>query len=429
MRTLLIAGFALLAGGIAAPALAEDGLLETLKAKNVLTPDEYDRLKAQQTMPMVQADTRNGLQLLSSDGQYALQVGTLQQLDVAAYDDDKTDLSNGSTMRRSRISLGGFFLGDFHYRVEYEFSGTTSLTDAYVAYGALQPFTITVGQFKQPFGMEASSAAKGTTFMERGLPFSFINTRAPGAMVGSSGPHWSANAGVFGEPVGNASSGDEAYGVVGRVTYAPLVANQRVLHFGLGLTYRDPTQNNSTNASGAKFSTVRFSGKPESSVLSQRSIDTGEIADVDHYLIEGLETAGQIGAASLQAEYQFVQVTRDRAPQLNFGGWYAQLACTLTGEARPYAASKGVFNAIVPTRNFGRDGWGAFELAARASSIDLNNGNIHGGKERNATLGLNWYLNPILRVSGNVVKVLKLDGGPLDGDKPTIFETRLQLVF
>lgn len=431
MRILLAASLALLASGLGAPAIADDGLLETLKAKNVLSADEYDRLKVQQTPAPapVQADTRNGLRLLSSDGQYALQVGTLQQLDFAAYDDDNADLSDGSTMRRSRLSIGGFFLKDFQYRVEYEFTGTTNLIDAYVAYTALKPVTVTVGQFKQPFGMEASSAAKGTTFMERGLPFSFIATRAPGAMAGSSGAHWSANAGVFGELVGNAASDDEGYGVVGRVTYAPLVANQRVLHFGAGITYRNPTQNNSTNTTGAKFSTVRFSGKPESSVLTQRTIDTGEIANVDHYLIGGLEAAGQLGAASIQTEYQFVQVARNGASQLNFGGWYVQLAYTLTGEARPYAASRGVFNTIEPAHNFGRDGWGAFELAARISGIDLNDGNIIGGKQRNATLGLNWYLNPIIRISGNVVKVLQLDGGPLDGDKPTIFQSRLQLVF
>lgn len=435
MRTVYFASLALLASGLTVPAIADDGLLETLKAKNVLTADEYDRLKAQQTPAPAPAPTQNvvstdsGLRVQSSDGQYALEIGTLQQLDFAAHDDHKTDLSDGSTLRRSRLSIGGFFLKDFQYRVEYEFSGTTSLTDAYVAYSALKPLTITVGQFKQPFGMEALSADKGTTFMERGLPFSFITTRAPGAMIGSSGAHWSAHAGAFGEPVGNAASGDEGYGVVGRVTYAPYAADHRVLHLGVGITYRDPTQNNSSNTTGAKFSTVRFSGKPESGVLAQRSIDTGEIADVSHYTLEGLEGAGQIGAASIQAEYQLAQVERRGGSQLNFGGWYTQLAYTLTGEARPYSASRGVFNTIVPAHNLGRDGWGAFEIAARVSGIDLNDGNVIGGRERNAALALNWYLNPILRISGNVVKVLQLDGGPLAGDKPTIFQTRLQLVF
>jgi phosphate-selective porin OprO/OprP len=216
--------------------------------------------------------------------------------------------------------------------------------------------------------------------------------------------------------------------LVGRLSYAPLLGASELIHLGAGVTLRKPSDDNSSNSSGPKFSTQRFRAKPESDVLAQRLVDTGEIRDVDHYSIEGLEAAGQRGAASLQGEIHFVQVERQHAPTLDFGGWYTQLAWTMTGEARPYKPGCGVFDGIRPRRIFASGGgWGAFEVAARISAIDLTSHELEGGKERNATLGLNWYLNPFLRTSANVVKVLSLKGGQLDGEKPTAFELRLQL--
>jgi phosphate-selective porin OprO/OprP len=162
-------------------------------------------------------------------------------------------------------------------------------------------------------------------------------------------------------------------------------------------------------------------------VESQRFVDTGELVDVNDYTIGGAEFAMQYDALSWQSEYQWTEVARNTARDLKFDGWYSQIAYTLTGEARPYRTDRGVFEGIRPARNFDRTGWGAWEVAFRLSEIDLNNQDIEGGKERDATLGLNWYLNQFLRITFNIVEVLELDGGAFDGDEPTIYQMRFQL--
>lgn len=411
----------------AAPAAsAKDDLLETLAQKGVISMEEYEKLKAQRKTE-VTLNAEDGFKLSSSDGANTLQVGTLQQLDVAHYDEDGVPLADGSEMRRSRISVAGVFQKDWQYRVEYEFAGTTALTDAFVAYEGFKPVMIYMGQFKQPFGLEALGADKAATFMERGLPFAFVTTRAPGIMVGSSGTHWTANAGFFGEPLASAQAGDEGYAFVGRATWAPIVGEGRVLHVGAGITLRRPTEQNSTNTAGDKFSTVRFRSKPESNILAQRLVDTGEIPDVSDFSIGGLELAGEMGAFSLQGEYHAVQVARDAGGSLDFSGWYAQAAWTLTGEPRTYRTDRGTFEGVRPRNPIGNGGYGAFELAARVSGIDLTDETIVGGTERNATFGVNWYPNNVLRVSLNVVKVLDVTGGAFDGQEPTIYQARLQL--
>jgi phosphate-selective porin OprO/OprP len=421
-----LAPWALALLAVVPSAWPKDDLLETLAQKGIITLEEYEKLKAQRKSE-VTLNADDGFRISSSDGANTLQVGTLQQLDVAAYDEDAAALADGSEMRRSRISVAGTFQRDWQYRVEYEFAGATALTDAYVSYSGFSPVSLTLGQFKQPFGLEALGADKAATFMERGLPFAFVTTRAPGIMVGNSRTHWTTYAGFFGEPLANAPAGDESYGFVGRATWAPIVGEGRILHVGASVTLRRPTEQNSTNVAGDKFATVRFRSKPESNVLAQRFVDTGEIPDVSDWAMGGLEFGGELGAFSLQGEYQQVQVSRDVGSTLDFSGWYAQAAWSITGEPRIYRADRGTFEGIKPSRPVGSGGYGAFEVAARVSGIDLTDQTILGGTERNATFGFNWYPNNVLRVTLNVVKVLDVKGGAFDGEEPTVYQARLQL--
>src|SRR5262249_2488145 len=95
-----------------------------------------------------------------------------------------------------------------------------------------------------------------------------------------------------------------------------------------------------------------------------------------------------------------------------FSGGYVQVAYTLTGEnraydrrigtlAREYLGKRGPFtNAWLVRGRNGRlnGGLGAWEIAARYSYVNLNDGvganRIQGGVLNGYTLALNWYLNP-----------------------------------
>ena len=68
--------------------------------------------------------------------------------------------------------------------------------------------------------------------------------------------------------------------------------------------------------------------------------------------------------------------------------------------------------------------WGALQVAARVSMLDLNDAEIRGGQELNFTLGLNWYLLSNLRLSANYVHGRVFGQGDVD-----ILQARLQVDF
>lgn len=71
------------------------------------------------------------------------------------------------------------------------------------------------------------------------------------------------------------------------------------------------------------------------------------------------------------------------------------------------------------------------ELALRLSYVDLNDGEIKGGREKNFTAGLNWYLFPKIRLMFNYVwaKVEDRDAPSVDDGRADILQARCQMSF
>ena len=105
----------------------------------------------------------------------------------------------------------------------------------------------------------------------------------------------------------------------------------------------------------------------------------------------------------------------------------------LTGEHRPYDRQYGVFDRVRPKKDFApfKGHWGAWEMAARYSVLDLSDRGIQGGEGRDFTAGLNWYLYPTMRVMFNYVHSGTQDriNPSIDRGRLNIFQMRVQLAF
>jgi phosphate-selective porin OprO/OprP len=409
-------------------------LLRVLKTNGAINQSQYERLLREANSTGAEAtptkkdkkkqksqaevETKGGLKVKSADGDFEFELGGELWIDAAFYQEDVAPLGNGTEIRRARVSLAGKVFKDWEYATEYDFAGNEAeIKDAYLQYDGFKAPSIRFGNFKEFVSLEDQTSGKAITFMERALP---VNAFAPGRKIGiaalSSGKDWSAAVGLFGEPVGTEVNNgeDEGMGVSGRVTFAPVNSKKQVLHLGGSLASRKPDDDKE----------VRYQVRPESH-MTEEMVDTDDISDVDNTFLYGLEAAYAAGPFSLQGEYLQTTVTRNSgASDLNFNGYYVYGSWVLTGESRPYKASRGRFNRIDPK---GKSS--AWELALRYSSIDLNDNDIAGGEQTNLTLGLNGYLNRNVRVRANYIWV---DADPSkDGvrDQPGIFQLRGEVYF
>jgi phosphate-selective porin OprO/OprP len=124
-------------------------------------------------------------------------------------------------------------------------------------------------------------------------------------------------------------------------------------------------------------------------------------------------------------------VYRKTGGDLAFDGYYIYGSYFLTNDLRNYLADKGVFDIIKPANPFRLHGggWGAWEVATRYSVLDLNDGNVLGGNERNITLGLNWYPSSFVRLMANYVHVLDINGGAHNNADLDLFQIRTQVEY
>lgn len=360
----------------------------------------------------------NRVEIKSEDGNNRLRLLGRLYYDAGDLNPDVQDMDDNNQVESARLGLSGTIADDFDFLVQYDFANTfrddgpdAELKDAWVAYSGLKRWYFRVGQFQEPFSLEELTSSRYNTFMERALPNAFVPGYHLGASVGYRGKNWQATGGFFGKRTGPENE-DEGWGYAARVTASPIHSKKRLVHVGASAAYRNPDDN-----------TASFSARPETGLTDVRLVRTGTIDQVEHVMTEGVEAAWVHGPFSVQAEYMMNQVKRsDGNDDLGFHGGYVSASWFITGESRPYSEERGVFTRIKPKNRYG-----AFEVALRHSFLDLEDGSVDGGTERNWTLGFNWYLNRSLRLMANAIWVDSERNGV--DDDPRILQTRLQFDF
>ncbi|MEQ1754195.1 MAG: porin [Micropepsaceae bacterium] len=408
-----------------------------------------DAAKAKANPSVVISNIRPTIQ--SADGKFSMSLRGRAQVDVAEHIQDNAgplasdfrrgsqgsggrevnsarEFSDGANFRRAQIGMEGKAWGDFNYKLVYEFGGSGTegparLHEAWVSYAGFGPLVIQAGALAPNANLDDGVASDETMFIERASPAELSRALAGGdgryaIGIKGSGSVWFASAFLTGGTAGDAETADEQTAVVTRVA-SRLIEDEDVdLHVGANLSWLLEPADLGSLSTSARYG-VRFRDRPELRVDSTRLIDTGNI-DANSAYAGGLEAAIRVSSLFFQGEYFNYGVDRHASTGLanpDFSGWYAEAAWALTGESRKYNSSAAAFAAIKPSSPVeSGSGFGAFELAARFSHVDLNfhdgiagaaaaADSIRGGEQDIWTLGLNWYLNPNLRATLNYFMV------------------------
>ena len=391
----------------------------------------------------------------TGDGRFTMSIRTRFQTDFAGFSQDQKpasfggprDLSSGMGIRRAYLGIEGRAYNDFAYEFRANLGGSgvegIELSKAVVHYIGIPNWHFSLGVIEPAFQLEGTTSSGNLMFLERpeivniGADIFGGNDARRGAEVGwaKADVLWPGDAvnatlyftgGKSQSALGHGNGGDEQAQLLFRL-------GNRVWSSGLsnltwGLSYAHAF-NSGTDAGGGT-PTMNLQDRPQIRVDGTRLISTGAINAQTGDLLS-FDLAGNYENFYLGGEW--TQFTVDRrcgtsvatfnggvcagqpftaiAERPTFEGWYIHGSWILTGETRPYTVAAlnneiGGFQQPVPSRPFSLNGdsWGAWELVARYSDIDLDwnprrvasttqLAGIVGGRERIFDIGVNWYMN------------------------------------
>jgi phosphate-selective porin OprO/OprP len=371
----------------------------------------------------------NGTKIDSPDGDFRITIGGRLHADTSFFSADAPlidatgELADGSELRRARLFVSGRLYQVVELSAEYDFAGgEVEPRNVYIGLRDTAAGNIRLGHFKEPFMLEELTSDNYISFIERSLNTIFAPSYNFGLMLRDQiGERLTWAAGAFRDTDGAGNAAGDTLGLTARITGLPLLVDQgrRLLHLGISASSRD-----------TGTTPLSFDARPEAH-LAPVFADTGGLV-VEGLDLLDLELALVQGPLWATAEWTSAEA-RDAAssqgglsPDLSFSGGNVQVGYFLTGERRPYRTSSGVFGRVRPQSVFlGRSGTGAWELAVRYSTLDLDDGGVRGGSIDNWTLGVNWYLNSATRLMLNYVRSeLERRGGGAD-----LFLIRAQVDF
>jgi phosphate-selective porin OprO/OprP len=434
----------------------------------------------------------------SADGKWTWNPYVLVQGDWATYTpgngkhpgvaNDGNVKKSGENFRRAQIGFQGTLAGDFKYAFVYDFGGTNGdetyqayfngndtkigstgagsgphIQQAWVGYtGILDPITFKIGALPTPANLADMTGAGDLLFNERPSPAQIDRALAADDGRNSvgfqgNGSWWFGSAYMTGDTYGKGDliapgSGQEAF--VGRAAVAPFYDPDTNFNIHLGGNITDViSPQKSTSWNGTKNVTGEFislSDRPELRVDNITFLNTGNILATSA-MAYGLEGAASWGPLMAQGEYFWFDVTRAPVAKStltnpNFSGWYGEASWVITGESHKYNMATASYTRPSPDNPVGSGGYGAWEVAGRYSSTDLEYhpgftslDPVYGGKQNVTSMGLNWYPIDNVKVMFDYETVMLTDIGGLTGvfkgkysdfnGRLEDFSTRIQVTF
>jgi len=401
------------------------------------------------------ASWNHGLELESANKDFKVHIGGRTQFDTSFFSNDNHleqpvarggigELQDSMQFRRARLRVDGTMYETVEFAAEYEFLnqnfvdftqtpavGTTvpAPTDLWVNFTHLPVLgSVKVGNQKPPIGFEHLESSRFLNFIERSFnqdlfygPFnngfspgiSATNTLFDKTATWTAGAYASnanGNTNIFGYGLGN------DYMYVFRGTMIPFIEQDGRYLVHLGASYeiraaddgrvRVRTRGNLRNGPPGPFNAVYA--------------DTTSLLAEDQHLLN-LECVYQNGPLLIQSEYcistifdatnvQGIAPAGNRNDVVVHGG-YIEVLYFLTGEHRAYSRERGTFDRVVPHGNAFRvldrngrlcEGSGAWQVGIRYDHADLNDTGVNGGILDAVTLGLNWFLNPNMKIQTNL---------------------------
>ncbi|MCZ4693945.1 hypothetical protein DWB61_03445 [Ancylomarina euxinus] len=383
---------------------------------------------------------KGGIVLTSADKDYQVSLNGRIYMDGVHYFDDKTDLSSDASIKDIRLGTTVKW-GQWSAKVNISFGNNeVKIKDAFLRYNQSKNSVFTVGNFFEPFGIEASASSKNLRFIGGSNTTQAMGIgRSIGLGYTYHTDKFYGSTGLFAGSVDNHNKGDQGFSTTTKLVYTPIVNDKVLFQLGGSFTYRIPEANgfNESFNDDDYNREVSLAAGPEHKFLNADI--KGARTDM-RYNFQSMVLSGPV---MLQAEYTKTKVTRDddyvsRLMKDNpywthtagggyawptkpgdYPGWYGEMrdieteafyvtAGFLLGDNYSYNSSTAYIN---------RPKAGSYEFLLRYDNTDLNdidgtyfngsygpadlsaalggagNMSIQGGKAETISAAVNYYLN------------------------------------
>jgi phosphate-selective porin OprO and OprP len=391
------------------------------------------------------ANGRNSIQLtgrMHLDYRNSVLNGNWSDNEVGSYltnsDRDTATMADQFELRRARLGVKGKFAKDFNYEVVGNLPGTATIDIAYLNWAKYDAANLTIGKFKQPFGLEQLTSSNNIDFMER----SYADQLSPGKKIGAmfasnpkAGYNLAASVYAMNDSELDIQSDKASFAARGNINFAEIMGDKdSIMH--VGLAFRDESysvapaisNNTSSTISNATRATVfgfRAGGRglanafrsqvagnslTAGSCTSVSTVGSGSTTTTSNTCTGGfgygdpapytatvkadafaLEAIFARGPFKVQGEFTQARYSgRNNANSADYVGadvnaYYAEALWLITGEKYSDAYKKGAFSSIKPKNDFDLDNgkWGAWEAGLRFEAFDVKDATNSGANSRN----------------------------------------------
>lgn len=326
---------------------------------------------------------------------------------------------DGTSVRRGEVIVRSTLFDWGELKLQYDLDSNVWRDLYYRRVDEENGQTLTIGNQKEPLGLDFLMGNKFGTAMERSAPTTaFGSFRGAGIrfnrwfdlspdqqflqFADQRNTFVTATLGLFGQDIENTTDTDLA--LTGRVTFGRGQLKGEGTHIGLSASYRQGEYDR-INPRAEVFDTNRI-------LLAH--------PDADDQLVVALESMVSRGSLHGQAEFYYSDYRGGDIDGQGYGG-YVQGGWFITGEKRAYRPKWGLWAPLPHSEK------GIFEVFARLS-YTYGDDDLHSSKALTvATLGGNWYLRRF-RASLNAL-YSEVDRDYRDQDSGLAATVRLQYLF
>jgi len=394
----------------------------------------------QNAKPLAGWSAANGFTLASPDGAYKLRLGGYTQADGRFFINDKANQGTSTFLfRRARLDFSGTVFKYFEFRILPDFaqpnsSSSVVLFDAYVDANYIPEAKLRVGKFKPPVGLERLQGAPYIEFIERAQPTNLVPNRDFGAQLfgdllqGALGYQVAVVNGVADNSNPTSVDINDDKDFVGRVFALPFKDLDVDLLKGFGVGFAGSFGRESANAGSPDLPNYKTFG--QATYFQYSGANTTSTPPKGPTIANGHRDRWSPqfyyywSSFGLLGEYvnSTEGVIRDnKKGRVSNYSWQIAGSYVLTGEVASY---RGV-NPANPFDPF-TGKWGAWELVARFSQLQVDNEAFAGGfanpatsanRDNEAVVGINWYLNRNIKLSLDFADS-RFQGGNGKGNRP-----------